>query len=116
MRWLSIPKTHLTTLSASAFARPSSDSPESWTNPCATSCELMYCKLDVEEQESDEPASENGERRSERDASRAQWTSFLGVAEAMVVARRADIQFSRIYEFSELRVVRGDALRINETV
>ena len=40
----------------------------------------MYCRLEVDVQESEEPASENGEPRSERDVLRAQWTIFLGVA------------------------------------
>lgn len=52
--------------------------------PCAISCELIYCRLDVEVHESEEPASEKtGEASSERDASRAQWTSFFGVRASM---------------------------------
>ena len=40
----------------------------------------MYCRLDVEVHDSEEPAKEkSGEASSEREASRAQWTSFFGV-------------------------------------
>ena len=82
-RWPNMAIRHLTTLSISSFPSPSSEIPGVCVNPWAISCELTYCRLDVEEIDSDEAVSEKGEPSCEGDGSETQWTAFLGVA-AMV--------------------------------
>lgn len=51
-------------------------------NPCATSWEFIYCKVEVDPPsvEFDEPSQEKGEPNSDSETSSAQCTSFLGVA------------------------------------
>src|ERR1700710_2692451 len=64
----------------SEFESPSEESPGEEVKPCATSWELMYCRLDVDAAESEDDASECGDPKSEMETSRAQCTSFCGRA------------------------------------
>lgn len=83
--WLSIASKHFASFSMSEFESPSEESPGEGVNPCATSWELMYCRLDVDAAESEDDASEYGDPKSEMETSRAQCTSFCGRAAIAIV-------------------------------
>jgi hypothetical protein len=46
----------------------------------------MYCRLDVDATESEDDASEHGDPKSEMETSRAQCTSFCGMAVIVILS------------------------------
>ena len=75
----------MTTFSVSEFDKASRDNPGAVVYPCATSWELMYCRLEVDNMESVDEPSESGDPNADIETSRAQCTSLRGVAAILTV-------------------------------
>jgi len=69
---------------------PSSDIPGLAVNPCATSCEFMYWRLEDDVQEDD--VVSKVDPNSDTDTSSAQWTLAIGLAVVAVFVVAVDVE------------------------
>jgi len=82
----------------------------------------MYCRLEADATESEDDASEHGDPKSEMETSRAQCTSFCGMAAIVMVsgvdAELEDVIVVRVFVDVEQAPTRSDhvPLRMSQVV